>query len=238
MLSLQKNHPQTRTAMNPEFHYFYKEVDEYIARQQRMEEAKNAPAPAPTPPASPTAHSSATAGKKKWDFPVSRAYYSRLRDNIDGIFRKLRMTDPSMPQQVIVLVNNYLLNGCVPEMPCSEKSMLFYTIFFSILHEIDAAIKRSADCRRRAAERRQRKEAEKAAATTAEIPATPPSDAAHTRETAVSTPRYHAIAPSTGRVTLKYDWPNETPRGNQSKCRTEAPKKRVACITADHPPPV
>lgn len=115
----------------------------------------------------------ASARLKKGVMPVSRAYHKRLQNNIDDIFINLKLSDPSMPQQLKLLVDNYIHNREYPTESDDETSVLLRTIFYSLLHEIDAALKRSADSRRRAAERRQRKEAEKAAVAGTESASTP-----------------------------------------------------------------
>lgn len=100
--------------------------------------------------------------KIKWDKPVSRAFYEKLRLKIDKIYKDLKYS-PSWIAEIIEYVDLYLRTGEYPDRTwrCEEPVL---AIFFCLKFEIDAAIKRSADCRRRAAERRARKEAERLAA--------------------------------------------------------------------------
>lgn len=99
--------------------------------------------------------------KIKWDKPVSRAFYEKLRLKIDKIYKDLKYS-PSWIAEIIEYVDLYLRTGEYPDRTwrCEEPVL---AIFFCLKFEIDAAIKRSADCRRRAAERRARKEAERLA---------------------------------------------------------------------------
>lgn len=59
-------------------------------------------------------------------------------------------------------VDRYIRTGMDPQLRrCGQRD---YLIIMTLIDDIEDAIKRSADCRRRAAERRARKEAEKAEA--------------------------------------------------------------------------
>lgn len=116
----------------------------------------------PTPKECRTGTAKSPSSKIKWDKPVSRAFYEKLRLKIDKIYKDLKYS-PSWVAEIMEYVDLYLRSGEYPNRTwrCEEPVL---AIFFCLKFDIDAAIKRSADCRRRAAERRARKEAERIAA--------------------------------------------------------------------------
>ena len=116
----------------------------------------------PTPKECRTGTAKSPSSKIKWDKPVSRAFFEKLRLKIDKIYKDLKYS-PSWVAEIMEYVDLYLRTGEYPNRTwgCEDPVL---AIFFCLKFDIDVAIKRSADCRRRAAERRARKEAERIAA--------------------------------------------------------------------------
>lgn len=98
--------------------------------------------------------------KPKWDKPVSRAFYEKLKLKIAAIYKSLGYM-PQWTAEIMEYVDIYLRDGTCPtrQWRCEEQIL---AIFYCLKHDIDAAIHRSAECRRRAAERRALKSAAKA----------------------------------------------------------------------------
>lgn len=97
--------------------------------------------------------------KPKWDKPVSRAFYEKLKLKVAAIYKSLGYM-PQWTSEIMEYVDLYLRDGTRPtrQWRCEEQIL---AIFYCLKHDIDAAIHRSAECRRRAAERRALKSAAK-----------------------------------------------------------------------------
>lgn len=98
-----------------------------------------------------------TQKKEVWPYPVSRAFYEKIRAKGEQIFKDLgygRLWN----DELMKLINEYMLHGERPQRSWADETLL--TIFSCLRLEIDQAIRRSADARRRAAERREAREAE------------------------------------------------------------------------------
>lgn len=99
--------------------------------------------------------------KEKWTMPLSQAYYRKLERRALAIMKRLGGYN-SDAQVLMDEVDRYIRTGMDPQLRrCGQRD---YLIIMTLIDDIEDAIKRSADCRRRAAERRARKEAEKAEA--------------------------------------------------------------------------
>lgn len=98
--------------------------------------------------------------KPKWDKPVSRAFYEKLKLKVAAIYKSLGYM-PQWTSEIMEYVDIYLRDGTRPtrQWRCEDQIL---AIFYCLKHDIDAAIHRSAECRRRAAERRALKSAAKA----------------------------------------------------------------------------
>lgn len=94
--------------------------------------------------------------------PVSQAFYEKLKLKLSRIYKDLGYSQ-SWVVEILEYIDIYLRTGDCPDRTwrCDENVLV---IFFCIKGDIDAAMKRSADCRRRAAERKSRKKAEDMAA--------------------------------------------------------------------------
>lgn len=94
---------------------------------------------------------SAKTQKEAWLYPVSRAFYEKLRAKGEQIFKDLGY-GRLWTDELMKLVNAYMLRGECPQRRWTDETLL--TIFVCLRHDIDQAIRRSADARCRAAERR------------------------------------------------------------------------------------
>lgn len=107
-----------------------------------------------------------------WDKPVSKRYYERLRAKVSGIVHAFGYVR-GYTDEMMKCIDRYLANGEVPvRRYCDEE---FLILFFALRADIDEAIMRSASARRRAAERRECKEAENREKNTADSSLTGPS---------------------------------------------------------------
>lgn len=95
--------------------------------------------------------------KKPWDKPVSQSFYQKLIGRVEEIFRSLGYAR-GWRDEFMKFIDLYLMSGECPQRRYSEEFIL--VMFYSLKGEIDAAVHRSAASRRRAAERRARKEAD------------------------------------------------------------------------------
>lgn len=93
--------------------------------------------------------------KKSWDKPVSQSFYSKLEIRVGEIITSLGYVK-GWRDEFMKYIERYLLTGECPQRRYCEEFVV--VIFYSLKGEIDAAVERSAACRRRAAERRARKE--------------------------------------------------------------------------------
>lgn len=93
--------------------------------------------------------------KKLWDKPVSQSFYAKLESRVGEIISSLGYVR-GWRDEFMKYIDRYLHTGECPQRRYCEEFVL--VIFHSLKGEIDAAIERSAACRRRAAERRVRKE--------------------------------------------------------------------------------
>lgn len=98
--------------------------------------------------------------KKQWDLPVSIAFYEKLKAKTALILRDLGHLQSWLPL-IMGQFERYMRNGETASHIYDDDLRLI--IFFSLRQEIDEAMRRSALSRKRAAERRERKEAEKSA---------------------------------------------------------------------------
>ena len=94
---------------------------------------------------------------EKWDFPVSKKYYAKLKAKVEQIYLDLGHA-VSWAEPVMKWINLYLRDGDKPQHRYTDERVM--CVFFSLRPEIDEAVRRSALARQRAAERRARKQAE------------------------------------------------------------------------------
>lgn len=92
--------------------------------------------------------------KERWTKPVSKAFYEKLRLRCEQIFEEMRYGS-GWVMNFMPAVDRYISTGETPGM-CDEGIRI---VFISLRHEIDMALERSAKARKRAAERREGKEA-------------------------------------------------------------------------------
>lgn len=94
--------------------------------------------------------------KKPWDKPVSQSFYQKLIGRVEEIFRSLGYAR-GWRDEFMKFIDLYLMSGECPQRRYCDEFVL--TMFYSLKGEVDAAVRRSASARRRATERRARKEA-------------------------------------------------------------------------------
>lgn len=92
--------------------------------------------------------------KERWTKPVSKAFYEKLRLRCEQIFEEMRY-GCGWVVNFMPAVDKYISTGETPGM-CDEGIRI---VFICLRHEIDMALERSAKARKRAAERREAKEA-------------------------------------------------------------------------------
>lgn len=92
--------------------------------------------------------------KERWTKPVSKAFYEKLRLRCEQIFEEMRYGS-GWVMNFMPAVDRYISTGETPGM-CDEGIRI---VFICLRYEIDMALKRSAKARKRAAERREAKEA-------------------------------------------------------------------------------
>ena len=106
--------------------------------------------------------------KERWTKPVSKAFYEKLRLRCEQIFEEMRYGS-GWVMNFMPAVDRYISTGETPGM-CDEGIRI---VFICLRYEIDMALERSAKARKRAAERREAKEAAQTA---------PPADEPHQKE--------------------------------------------------------
>ena len=98
--------------------------------------------------------SRSSSAKERWTKPVSKAFYEKLRLRCEQIFEEMRYGS-GWVMNFMPTVDRYISTGETPGM-CDEGIRI---VFICLRHEIDMALERSAKARKRAAERREAKEA-------------------------------------------------------------------------------
>ncbi len=103
--------------------------------------------------------SGAVATKKTWNFPISKAYYEKVRIRGEKIMDELGYGAEWM-KYLMPHIDRYLLKGERLGNHYAYECMLI--VFTCLSFDLDLAIERSAKAKARAAERRALKEAQKA----------------------------------------------------------------------------
>lgn len=94
--------------------------------------------------------------KKPWDKPVSQSFYQKLVSRVEEIIHALGYAR-GWRDEFMKLIDLYLKSGeCPQRRYCDE---FVFAMFYSLKGEVDAAVRRSANARRRAIERRAGREA-------------------------------------------------------------------------------
>ncbi len=106
--------------------------------------------------ATPSVRISACSVKVKWDKPISKTFYARLREKAMAMAQSVAR-GPSFVDYVMEFIDDYLANREIPHWTV-HKAILGY--FHALKDDIDKAIARCQRARQRAAERAARRKPE------------------------------------------------------------------------------